>query len=234
MRSLFRYFAAVMFAVALFAVSPEAKAGGFKVGVLTCKVEGGWGFIVASNKAVDCVFRPTHYRWRDHYVGSINKIGADIGVTDGAHLVWVVFAAGHIRRGLPGGHVFRRLGGSDRRHRSRCQRADRRVRRNDQSAACQHPGADRPERRRRHCGSDPRQPLKRLRAGGLPAAPYNFRACNAFTPLINRLVHLRTNQRWDFRWLFVFLSILASCADPRTTCRQSRCTRSRGGVAEEA
>ena len=106
MRSVFRFFAAAMFAVALFAVSPEAKAGGFKVGVLTCKVEGGWGLIVASNKAVDCVFRPTHYRWRDHYVGSINKIGADIGVTDGAHLVWVVFAAGHIRRGSLAGTYF--------------------------------------------------------------------------------------------------------------------------------
>lgn len=99
MKSVFRCAAVFLLSAVLFATGPEARADGIKVGVLTCKVDGGWGLIVASNKAVDCVFRPTHYRWRDHYVGSINKIGADIGVTDGAHLVWVVFAAGRIRRG---------------------------------------------------------------------------------------------------------------------------------------
>ncbi|MGI9413655.1 MAG: DUF992 domain-containing protein [Hyphomicrobiales bacterium] len=79
---------------------------GVKVGLLTCDISGGWGLIIASNKAVDCVFKPTNYRWRDHYVGSINKIGADIGVTAGGKLVWAVFAPGTVRRGALAGSYF--------------------------------------------------------------------------------------------------------------------------------
>ncbi len=83
-----------------------ANAEGVKVGMLTCNVEGGIGYIIASSKSVDCVFKPSHYRWRDHYVGSITKIGADIGVTTGSHIMWAVFAPGSLKRGSLAGNYF--------------------------------------------------------------------------------------------------------------------------------
>ncbi len=76
-----------------------AQAGGVKVGVLTCDISGGVGLIITSNKSVDCVFKPTNYRWRDHYTGSITKIGADLGFTNGGTMVWGVFAPGSVKRG---------------------------------------------------------------------------------------------------------------------------------------
>ncbi len=90
--------AATAMALTLAAFSP-AEAGGVKAGVLSCEIDGGIGLIITSTKNVDCVFRPTNYRWRDHYVGSITKIGADIGFTNGGRLVWVVFAPGSVKRG---------------------------------------------------------------------------------------------------------------------------------------
>ena len=86
-------------AAMIFASAIPAQAGGVKVGILKCKVESGFGLIVTSTKNVDCVFRPRLHRWRDHYVGSITKIGADVGFTNGSYLVWSVFAPGSVKRG---------------------------------------------------------------------------------------------------------------------------------------
>ena len=75
------------------------EAGGVKVGILKCKVDGGFGLIITSTKSVDCVFKPRRHRWRDHYTGSITKIGADVGFTNGSYIVWTVFAPGSLKRG---------------------------------------------------------------------------------------------------------------------------------------
>ena len=84
-----------------------ASAGeGVKVGVLTCNVEAGMGYVIGSSKGVDCVFAPKHKKWRDHYVGSITKFGADIGVTTGGHIVWAVLAPGSLKRGSLAGSYF--------------------------------------------------------------------------------------------------------------------------------
>ena len=106
MTSLVRFCSAMICAAVLFMPLPAAEADGVKVGVLKCKIEGGWGYIIGSSKAIDCVFRPTSYRWRDHYVGSIQKLGADVGLTKGTHLVWAVFAPGRVRRGSLAGFYF--------------------------------------------------------------------------------------------------------------------------------
>ncbi|NNE22104.1 MAG: DUF992 domain-containing protein [Rhizobiales bacterium] len=86
-------------AAVIFASAIPAQAGGVKAGILKCKVDGGFGLFVTSKKNVECVFRPRLHRWRDHYVGSITKIGADIGFTNGSYLVWTVFAPGSLKRG---------------------------------------------------------------------------------------------------------------------------------------
>jgi hypothetical protein len=94
-------------AVAFSLAGEAAKAGsGVRVGVLTCNVQGGVGWIIGSTKSANCVFHSSHGGWRDYYVGSITRVGIDVGVTNGAKLVWAVFAPGRVKRGsLAGGYA---------------------------------------------------------------------------------------------------------------------------------
>jgi hypothetical protein len=82
--------AAAAIALTAFASAP-AEAAGIKVGVLTCNVESGWGFVFGSSKDIRCSYRPNKGR-AEHYSGSINKYGVDIGYTEGGVMVWAVFA----------------------------------------------------------------------------------------------------------------------------------------------
>jgi len=68
-----------------------AQAQGVKAGVLTCNVASGFGFVFGSSKAVNCTFSPAGGP-PQHYVGSIDKFGVDIGYTSGGVLVWTVLA----------------------------------------------------------------------------------------------------------------------------------------------
>jgi Protein of unknown function (DUF992) len=70
---------------------PAYAQGGAQVGTLTCNVAGGWGFVFGSSKAIRCNFARVGGR-PEHYTGSINKFGVDIGFTQGGVLVWAVLA----------------------------------------------------------------------------------------------------------------------------------------------
>lgn len=90
---------------ALIAFAPTAQAaGGVKIGTLTCHVDGGAGFIIGSTKDADCVFKSANGHRREHYTGSIGKLGIDIGVTGETVLGWVVFAPGSLKKGALRGH----------------------------------------------------------------------------------------------------------------------------------
>src|SRR5438552_17144833 len=78
-------------------------ASGIKVGVLTCNVAGGIGYIIGSQKAVDCVYEPASGAKREHYEGHIGKLGIDIGVTNQSVIGWAVFAPGKVNRGALAG-----------------------------------------------------------------------------------------------------------------------------------
>jgi hypothetical protein len=75
------------------AVAPaEAPAqGGVKVGMLTCNVASGWGFIIGSSRDVNCNFSPAQGK-EERYKGTISKFGADIGYSKAAVMVWGVWA----------------------------------------------------------------------------------------------------------------------------------------------
>ncbi|MGH6876320.1 MAG: DUF992 domain-containing protein [Rhizomicrobium sp.] len=75
---------------AVLALTAPAQAAGVKIGVLTCHVSSGWGFIFGSSKDLRCNFAGK--RFGERYVGSVNKFGVDIGYTAGGVLVWDVFA----------------------------------------------------------------------------------------------------------------------------------------------
>ena len=86
-----------LIAAAAVAASTLATGGAIaeshvQVGVLTCEVEPGVGYIIGSSKAVDCSFTRKGYK-TEHYEGSIDKLGIDLGVTAGGEIAWLVFAA---------------------------------------------------------------------------------------------------------------------------------------------
>ena len=68
-----------------------AHAQGARVGVLTCNVSSGFGFIFGSTRSLNCTFQGAagHY---EHYLGTINRFGVDIGYVHGGVLVWTVLA----------------------------------------------------------------------------------------------------------------------------------------------
>jgi hypothetical protein len=71
-------------------VSQAAQAG-VKVGVLSCNVASGFGFILGSSKDIACNYVPTGGRG-EHYTGSITRVGVDIGYTSGGIIIWNVVA----------------------------------------------------------------------------------------------------------------------------------------------
>lgn len=76
-----------------------ASAGGIKIGVLTCEVEGGVGWIIGSSKDVECTFDRSGPGGKENYVGSIGKLGLDVGVTGETVIAWAVFAPGKMKKG---------------------------------------------------------------------------------------------------------------------------------------
>ena len=82
---------ALGFVAGALALGSPAQAQGVRAGVLTCNVASGFGFIFGSSKAVNCSFSPPGGP-PQHYVGSIDKFGVDIGYTKGGVLVWTVLA----------------------------------------------------------------------------------------------------------------------------------------------
>lgn len=63
-----------------------------RVGTLDCDISAGIGFIVGSQKSVQCMFVPDDRSLPEYYSGTIGKLGVDIGVTTGGRMVWAVVA----------------------------------------------------------------------------------------------------------------------------------------------
>ena len=83
--------AAAAGALALGLAAAPASAAGVKVGVLTCHVSSGWGFVFGSSKDLHCNYRPND-RAGEHYIGTVKKFGVDLGYTEGGELIWGVIA----------------------------------------------------------------------------------------------------------------------------------------------
>lgn len=86
---------------------------GVRVGVLTCQVEGGPGFIFGSSKELRCRYEGSNGK-AERYEGEINKFGIDIGVTGPATMTWAVVApSDDVGRGaLEGNYVGASAGAS--------------------------------------------------------------------------------------------------------------------------
>ncbi len=78
-----------------------------QVGILSCDVDSGVGYIIGSQKELECTFKRKGSR-TEHYAGQISKLGLDIGFTERTHIEWLVFSARttEVRRGsLEGTYV---------------------------------------------------------------------------------------------------------------------------------
>ena len=69
-----------------------AHAAGVKVGTLTCEVEAGWGYVLGSQKDLNCVFKSATNGTVAKYTGDITKLGVDVGYTNAGVMVWGVVA----------------------------------------------------------------------------------------------------------------------------------------------
>jgi hypothetical protein len=61
-------------------------------GTFTCDISGGIGFIIGSQKALNCSFVPMLHGPPEFYSGVSNKLGIDLGGTKGGVMVWAVYA----------------------------------------------------------------------------------------------------------------------------------------------
>jgi len=77
-------------AVATLTIAEAQAQARVEVGVLTCTVRAGTGFIVGSTKELRCRFnRPGR---DEFYHGTISKFGLDIGATKQTAIAWAVLA----------------------------------------------------------------------------------------------------------------------------------------------
>jgi Protein of unknown function (DUF992) len=89
-------------------VSPVgAQAPGTSVGGLSCRMAPSIGLIFGSQQRMACRFQPNGPYPPEAYVGVMNTIGLDIGITAGGVMAWGVFAptAGPLYGGLAGTYV---------------------------------------------------------------------------------------------------------------------------------
>jgi Protein of unknown function (DUF992) len=83
--------AALLAAGALVTAQPsQAQSAGVSAGFLTCQVDGGWGLIFSSSRALNCNYSQAGYT--EQYVGRADKFGIDIGYLSGATIAWAVIA----------------------------------------------------------------------------------------------------------------------------------------------
>jgi small neutral amino acid transporter SnatA (MarC family) len=65
----------------------------FELGILDCKIDGGVGYLITSNKGLACSFKSSNGRATEYYSGVVSKLGVDLGKTHQGNLVWAVLAA---------------------------------------------------------------------------------------------------------------------------------------------
>ncbi|HTZ71099.1 MAG TPA: DUF992 domain-containing protein [Acetobacteraceae bacterium] len=81
----------IAFAIGTLALgNPASAAARVKVGVLTCQVASGWGFIFGSSRRLRCTYSGSGRT--DHYIGAIKQFGVDIGYVQSGVIVWGVFS----------------------------------------------------------------------------------------------------------------------------------------------
>jgi Protein of unknown function (DUF992) len=76
-------------------LQPPCSAANVKIGVLTCQIAGGFGWIIGSSRTTECKFESTHGHM-ENYEGTVSTIGLDLGYLGACVMVWAVVAPGSV------------------------------------------------------------------------------------------------------------------------------------------
>ena len=89
---MFKKSAAAGLALSALALLAPARAADttVKIGMMTCNVSSGWGFVFGSSRDLRCVY--TGEGRNENYTGKISKFGVDIGYQQSGVILWAVFA----------------------------------------------------------------------------------------------------------------------------------------------
>jgi hypothetical protein len=83
----------VAIAAALLSAAPaSAQGNSIRQGVLTCRTSASIGLVVGSRQRLSCQFKSETGRTQN-YVGTIGRLGLDLGVTAGGVMAWAVLAS---------------------------------------------------------------------------------------------------------------------------------------------
>ncbi len=88
--------------LAMLVTPADAQAPGqwTQAGMLRCKLNPSIGFIIAGHQSMECSFTPNGPNPPQAYLGALNTVGLDIGITAGGVLGWAVYAP---TTGIPAG-----------------------------------------------------------------------------------------------------------------------------------
>jgi hypothetical protein len=70
----------------------HAQGSSVRQGMLTCRTSASVGLIVGSTQRLACLFR-SNSGWTQNYIGRMNRVGLDIGITAGGVLAWAVLGS---------------------------------------------------------------------------------------------------------------------------------------------
>jgi hypothetical protein len=102
-------FIPVAFIVGLLSGTPALAQGSSQQGMLTCRTSASLGLILGSTQRLACQFR-ANSGFTQNYVGRMNRVGLDIGITAGGVMVWAVLGSSSAIR--PGALTGRFVGAS--------------------------------------------------------------------------------------------------------------------------
>ena len=89
--------------------SANAQGSSVRQGMLTCRTSPSVGLIVGSTQRLACQFR-ANSGFTQNYVGRINRVGLDIGITAGGAMAWAVLGSSSATQ--PGALTGRFVGAS--------------------------------------------------------------------------------------------------------------------------
>ncbi|MFL9825564.1 DUF992 domain-containing protein [Rhodoplanes sp. SY1] len=76
---------------AVLACTPASAQSLVNVGTLACQVSPTVGFVLGSNQQAQCIFKPIRGR-QQVYAGALSRVGVDVGISQGAPVMWSVWA----------------------------------------------------------------------------------------------------------------------------------------------
>jgi hypothetical protein len=92
-------FAGAVLGAAVLATPAGAQQDRVQVGSLECSLSSSIGLVVTSQRNVACNFKPRGGP-PEAYVGTMTRVGLDIGVTGGGAIVWGVFTSTNLYAGM--------------------------------------------------------------------------------------------------------------------------------------